>query len=43
MEYEGKVKDDCCNPSLGLTTKARAYKVAGQEGSRESCRMLPGV
>jgi hypothetical protein len=23
----------CRNPSLGLTTKARAYKVAGQEGS----------
>ncbi len=23
----------CCNPSLGLATKARACKVAGQEGS----------
>jgi hypothetical protein len=23
----------CRNPSLGLVTKARAYKVAGQEGS----------
>ncbi len=23
----------CCNPNLGLTTKARAYKVTGQEGS----------
>jgi len=22
-----------CNPSLGLATKARAYKVAGQKGS----------
>jgi hypothetical protein len=23
----------CCNPSLGLATKARAYKVVSQEGS----------
>ncbi len=23
----------CCNPSLGLATKARACKVAGQEGN----------
>ncbi len=23
----------CCDPSLGLTTRARGYKVAGQEGS----------
>ncbi len=23
----------CCNPSLGLTTKARACKGVGQEGS----------
>jgi len=23
----------CCNPSLGLATKARACKVVGQEGS----------
>jgi len=23
----------CCNPSLGLTTKARGCKVAGQKGS----------
>ncbi len=23
----------CCNPNLRLTTKARAYKDAGQEGS----------
>ncbi len=22
---------ECCNPSLGLATKARAYKGAGQE------------
>jgi hypothetical protein len=26
---------DCCNPSLGLTTKARACKVAGQEETLE--------
>jgi hypothetical protein len=37
----------CRNPSLGLTTKARAYKVAGQEGSSKvmppgTCCMLPG-
>jgi hypothetical protein len=24
---------NCCNPSLGLTTKARVCKGAGQEGS----------
>jgi hypothetical protein len=30
MKYEGFM---CRNPSLGLTTKARACKVAGQEGS----------
>jgi hypothetical protein len=23
----------CCNPSFGFATKARAYKVAGQEGN----------
>ncbi len=23
----------CCNPSLGLVTKVRGYKVIGQEGS----------
>ncbi len=28
----------CRNPSLGLVTKARAYKVAGQEGVQESVR-----
>jgi len=34
----------CCrNPSLGLVTKARAYKGAGQERSWESHLMLPGV
>jgi len=26
-------RGECHNPSLGLTTKARAYKVVGQEGS----------
>jgi hypothetical protein len=29
---------DCRNPSLGLTTKARGCKVAGQEGS---LRVMP--
>jgi hypothetical protein len=31
----------CRNPNPGLTTKARGYKVMGQEGSRKSGRMLP--
>ncbi len=31
------------NPSLGLVTKAKVCKVAGQEGSRESHNILPGV
>jgi hypothetical protein len=25
----------CCNPSLGLMTKAKVYKVVGQEEARE--------
>jgi hypothetical protein len=33
----------CCNLSLGLATKARAYKVAGQEEDRESHLMLSGM
>ncbi len=33
----------CCNPNLGLATKARVYKVAGQEGSQESHNILSGV
>ncbi len=28
-----QVDFNCCNPNLGLTTKAKACKVAGQEGS----------
>jgi hypothetical protein len=31
------------DPSLGLTTKARVYKVAGQEGGRELHNILPGL
>jgi hypothetical protein len=31
------------NPSLGFTTKARVCKVAGQERSRESHNVLPGM
>jgi len=34
---------DCHNPSLGLTTKARVYKVVGQKGSRESHNIFLGV
>ncbi len=30
---KSKCGDNCRNPSLGLTTKARACKGAGQEGS----------
>ncbi len=26
----------CRNPNLGLATKAKVYKVAGQEGSQKS-------
>ncbi len=33
----------CCNRSLGLGTKARACKGAGQEWARKSYFMLPGV
>jgi hypothetical protein len=33
----------CCNPNLGLTTKAKGYKVAGKKGNRESCHMFIGV
>jgi hypothetical protein len=35
--------NSCRNPNLGLTTKANACKVAGQEESLESCRMFLGV
>jgi len=31
----------CCNPSLGLATKAKVCKVAGQEGNWES-QHIPG-
>ncbi len=31
--YFGSWSFDCRNPSLGLTTKARVRKVAGEEGS----------
>jgi len=33
----------CRNPSLGLATKARVCKVAGQKGSQESHNIPPGV
>jgi hypothetical protein len=32
----------CCNLSLGLMTKARAYKGAGQEGSPGVTSYAPG-
>jgi len=34
---------NCCNPILGLATKARAYKVVGQErkpGSEKKCKIM---
>jgi hypothetical protein len=34
---------NCRNLSLGLATKAKVCKVAGQEGSRESHNIFPGV
>jgi hypothetical protein len=30
---EGRFQPICCNPSLGLATKARACKSAGREGT----------
>jgi hypothetical protein len=33
----------CRNPSLGLATTARGYKVAGQVGDLGALHMLPGV
>ncbi len=32
---------DCRNPSFGLTTKAKAYKGAGQEGSSKVTSHVP--
>jgi hypothetical protein len=34
---------NCHNLNLGLATKARVCKVVGQEGSRESHNIFPGV
>ncbi len=36
------LRDDCCNLSLGLVTKARACKVASQEGSSGVTSHAPG-
>jgi hypothetical protein len=33
----------CRNLNVGLPTKARAYKGAGQDWAQESCFMLPRV
>ncbi len=33
----------CRNPNLGLATKARGCKVAGQKGDPGACHMPPGV
>jgi hypothetical protein len=32
----------CCNPSLGLTTKARVCKITGQEGRPRITSSVPG-
>jgi hypothetical protein len=53
MWEHGRILDDyeklplrpqfmCHNPNLGLTTKARAYKGAGQEGSPRVTSHAPG-
>jgi hypothetical protein len=34
---------ECCNPDLGLATKARGCKVVGQKEARESHLMSPRV
>jgi hypothetical protein len=34
---------ECPNLSLGLATKAKAYKIAGQKKARESYFMVSGV
>ncbi len=36
------LKDHCCNPNLGLATKVKAYKGAGQEGSMGVTSHVPG-
>jgi hypothetical protein len=38
-----RVEEKCHNPNLGITTKARACKVASQEDARESHLMFLGV
>jgi len=40
---DNDVQVTCRNPSLGLMTKTRACKVAGQEEAWESHLMFPGV
>jgi hypothetical protein len=35
-------RGECHNPSLGLTTKVRACKVVGQEGSSGIITHVPG-
>jgi hypothetical protein len=41
-KFDNLVKVTCCNPNVGLVTKARVCKVTGQEGSQESHNILPG-
>jgi len=37
-----KMKAKCCNPSLGLITKARGCKVTGQKGNPRVIPHAPG-
>jgi hypothetical protein len=41
--FNAQCMEQCRNPNLGLTTKARVCKVVGQEGSHESHNILPEV
>jgi hypothetical protein len=43
LEVKGSNLTNCHNPSFGLTTKARAWKCAGQGWARESRSMFPRV
>jgi hypothetical protein len=43
INVEGRLVDTVVTLALGSRPRQGGYKVAGQEGARESLRMLPGV
>jgi hypothetical protein len=43
VKKEGESSSFCCNPSLGLATKARGCKVTGQVRDPGAFHMLPEV